>query len=173
MSKVLFLNIPGNGHVNPTLGLVDGLVKQGEEVTYYCTEEFRERIENAGATFKNYGEIPNILKDKGKMSANRNTDNMLNHIIEVLDLGENCLEYILDQIKDIKFDYIFHSSMFADGNIISQILKIPSISSFEVFATSKERINGLPFINEEKIKNHPVTEKYRKMANSLTGTYNV
>jgi len=28
MSKVLFKNIPSNGHVNPTLQLVDGLVKQ-------------------------------------------------------------------------------------------------------------------------------------------------
>ena len=49
MSKVLFLSIPGNGHVNPTLGLVDGLVKQGEEVIYFSSEEFRERIENTGA----------------------------------------------------------------------------------------------------------------------------
>jgi len=34
MSKVLFLNTPANGHINPTLGLINGLVKQGEEVIY-------------------------------------------------------------------------------------------------------------------------------------------
>jgi len=173
MSKVLFFNIPGNGHVNPTLGLVDGLVKQGEEVTYFCTEEFRERIENAGAIFKNYGEKPNFLKNKSNMSGNMNIDNMLNRINKGLDLSEKLLEYILDQIKDIKFDYIVHSSMFPFGNIISQILKIPSISSFAVFATSKELIAGLPFINYDKIKNHPVTAKYLKIANRLTEIYNI
>ena len=52
-------------------------------------------------------------------------------------------EYILQQIKDIKFDYIVHSSTFPFGNIISQILKIPSISSFAVFATAKELIAGI------------------------------
>ena len=40
MSKVLFLNIPSHGHINPTLGLVEGLVKQGDEVLYFTTEEF-------------------------------------------------------------------------------------------------------------------------------------
>ena len=173
MSKVLFLNVPGNGHVNPTLGLVDGLVKQGEEVTYFCTEEFRERIENAGAIFKNFSEKPNFLKDKQNISGNMNIDNMLNRINEGLDSSEKFLQYILNQIKGIKFDYIIHSSMFPFGDIISQILKIPSISSFAVFATSKELISSLLFINEEKIRNHPLMEKYKKITTKLDETYNV
>lgn len=37
MSKVLFLNIPSHGHINPTLGLVNELHKQGEEITYFLT----------------------------------------------------------------------------------------------------------------------------------------
>jgi UDP:flavonoid glycosyltransferase YjiC (YdhE family) len=62
MSKVLFLSIPSHGHVNPTLGLADELIKQGEEVTCFSSEEFREKMENVGATFKLFKEDLNIFK---------------------------------------------------------------------------------------------------------------
>ncbi|NRV01163.1 UDP:flavonoid glycosyltransferase YjiC (YdhE family) [Clostridium beijerinckii] len=45
MSKLLFLSIPAHGHINSTLGLVNELVKQGEEITYFCSEDFKEKIE--------------------------------------------------------------------------------------------------------------------------------
>ena len=54
MSDVLFLASPSHGHVNPTLGLVDALVRRGERVTYFASEPFRERVEATGAAFKAY-----------------------------------------------------------------------------------------------------------------------
>ena len=45
MSKIIFLNIPAHGHVNPTLPVVQELVRRGEQVRYYNTEEFRPQIE--------------------------------------------------------------------------------------------------------------------------------
>jgi len=173
MSKVLFLNMPSNGHVNPTLGLVDGLVKQGEEVIYFCSEEYRERIEKAGAIFKSYGLKPDFIKSK-RIPGNVNINNFLNLIDEGLNSSEKIIEYILGEIKDIKFDYIVHSSMFPFGNIISLILKIPSISSFAVFATAKDLISkGSLFKSEEQIKNHPVMDNYKKKANILNEKYNI
>ena len=81
MSKVLFLSVPANGHVNPTLGLVDGLVKQGEEVIYFSSDEFKERIENTGATFKSYGVDLNFMKGRHKMPGNIDIDQALNQVI--------------------------------------------------------------------------------------------
>lgn len=54
MGKVLFLNYPEEGHVNPTIALVEELIKKGEEVVYYCIEEYRNKIEKTGATFRPY-----------------------------------------------------------------------------------------------------------------------
>ena len=54
MGKVLLLNYPGEGHVNPTIALVEELIKKGEEVVYYCIEEYRNKIEKTGATFRPY-----------------------------------------------------------------------------------------------------------------------
>ena len=39
MSRLVFINIPAYGHINPTLGLVDELVKNNEEVIYFSTDE--------------------------------------------------------------------------------------------------------------------------------------
>jgi len=173
MSKVLFLNMPSNGHVNPTLGLVDGLVRQGEDVIYFCSEDYRERIEKAGALFKSYGVKPSFKKGK-HIPGNVNINDFLNLVNEGLNLSEEIIQDILKQIKDIKIDYVVHSSMFPFGNIISQILKVPSISSFAVFATAKELMaKGLPFKNQALIKNHPVMEKYKNKSMKLNETYNV
>lgn len=175
MSKVLFLNIPAHGHVNPTLGLVAELVKQGEEVTYFCSEEFKEKIENSGAVFKSYGDKSNLFKGKSKILSNFNINDLLNRMDEVLNSSEEIIQYILKQIEDMKFDYLIYGSMFPFGNIISQILKVPAISSFAVFATPKDfmSLNLLPPINEELIKNHPVVDNYNKISSRLIDIYGV
>jgi MGT family glycosyltransferase len=54
--RVLFYNIKGAGHVNPTLPLVSGLVRRGHDVHYTVTTEWRDRIAAAGATFRNTAE---------------------------------------------------------------------------------------------------------------------
>ena len=50
MTKYVFLNMPARGHVNPTFAVVQELVKRGQEVSYYLTEEFR----GVGAVFQPY-----------------------------------------------------------------------------------------------------------------------
>ena len=48
MARVLFINAGSEGHINPTLQVVEELVSRGEEVVYFSIEAFRERIENRG-----------------------------------------------------------------------------------------------------------------------------
>ena len=51
MACIFFFSIPAHGHVNPTLPLVHELTARGHRVIYYETEEFRKKIESAGAEF--------------------------------------------------------------------------------------------------------------------------
>lgn len=48
MSKVLFLNIPSHGHINPTLGLVEGLVKQGDEAFIFYDRRVQKESRKYG-----------------------------------------------------------------------------------------------------------------------------
>src|SRR5216684_3529095 len=62
MAKYVFLNIPTWGHVNPTLAVVQELVKRGHDVSYYLTEEFRETVEATGAVFCPYeSKMPQMM----------------------------------------------------------------------------------------------------------------
>lgn len=51
MACIFFFSIPAHGHVNPTLPVVRELAQRGHRVIYYETEEFRKKIEAAGAQF--------------------------------------------------------------------------------------------------------------------------
>ena len=52
MSKALFINGNVHGHINPTLPLVSELVKRGEEIHYFSTMEFKQKI--GCITVRNY-----------------------------------------------------------------------------------------------------------------------
>ena len=49
--KIAWFCIPAHGHTNPTLGLVKEMTAAGHEVYYFSFEQFREKIEKAGAVF--------------------------------------------------------------------------------------------------------------------------
>ena len=52
--KILFINLPYYGHVLPTIGLVQELIKQGCEVTYLMPFDWEEKIMESGAEFYGY-----------------------------------------------------------------------------------------------------------------------
>ncbi|MBK1812464.1 glycosyl transferase [Clostridium sp. YIM B02505] len=174
MSKVLFLNIHGHGHVNPTLGLVEELVNRGEEVTYYCYDEFKERIERTGATFRSFKTEVFSRSSSDHKNKNVSMNQMLNFINTVLQSSESFINDLLDDIKGINFDYIMYGASFPYGKILSQILKIPSVSSFAIFATPQElEYGGANKINIDSIKGHPVVDTYTKLSNNLMNDYGV
>lgn len=47
--KILFINLPFSGHIIPTLGLVQELVKRNNKITYLLTSDWKEKILHTGA----------------------------------------------------------------------------------------------------------------------------
>src|SRR6266568_6262170 len=56
MATAILFGLPAHGQTNPTLPIVAELVRQGEQIIYYSTEEFRAPIEATGADFRAYGD---------------------------------------------------------------------------------------------------------------------
>ena len=53
--------------MNPTLALIEELVKRGEEVVYYCVEEYKEKIEKQELCFvhmKIFSKSRHVEKDE-------------------------------------------------------------------------------------------------------------
>lgn len=168
MSKIVFINIPAYGHINPTLGLVDELVKNNEEVIYFSTDEFKESIEAAGGTFKSLGDkvkLPSMKKDGEEAFI------MVNLILDSL---EYLVDKILYELKDITIDAVVYCSMFLVGKIIATIHNVPQISSFAIFASKDQLIEKNNIIidyNDPRIKE--IINKHSKVSNSIKSRYNI
>lgn len=64
--KILFINLPYHGHVVPTIGLVQELIKQDCKVTYLMPYDWEEKIAESGAEFygyKNHRKLSEQIKD--------------------------------------------------------------------------------------------------------------
>ncbi len=131
MSKVLFLNILGHGHINPTIGIVKELINRGDEVTYLAGEEFRDKIEKTGAKFKGHKNLLNsdFLGGNSNFENNQGLLDGMSTLKEIIEIIFNSKE---------KFDYIIYDSSFMLGQEIGRVLKIPTICSNTTFAVNEK-----------------------------------
>ncbi len=171
MARVLFINGGSEGHINPTIAVVEELISRGEEVVYFSIESFRERIEKTGATMRTIDEQKFI---KAFLSGGRT--HLLERINGLLHTAEIVIPSVLEQIKGEHFDYIIHDSMFGCGRLIAQILNLPAISSCTSFAETKETFDKMlekqsKNIPEERIK--PINDEFKKLSLNIKKKYGV
>ncbi|MBE9914147.1 glycosyl transferase family 1 [Paenibacillus donghaensis] len=171
MSRVLFINGGSEGHINPTIGVVQELISRGEEVVYFCIEAFRERIEETGATVRTFDDQKFI---KAFVSGGRNY--LLERINGLLHTADIVVPSVLEQIEGEHFDYIIHDSMFGCGRILAQILKLPAINSCTSFAQTKDSFDDMM---EQLFKNipteivKPINDTFQSLTEKVSEKYNV
>ncbi|MBM7608615.1 MGT family glycosyltransferase [Lysinibacillus composti] len=158
MARVLFINAGSEGHVNPTIGVVQELISRGEEVVYFTIEDFRERIEKTGATVRTFDGQKFI---KAFVSGGRNY--LLERINGLLLTADIVIPSVLEQTEGEYFDYIIHDSMFGCGYLLAQILKIPSINSCTTFAQTEASFNKM----FEQLSHNIPTEVYEPISNKF------
>lgn len=138
MSSILLLSIPSHGHMNPTLGLAAALSAKGEHVTFFSSEEFRGAVENTGAHFMKYTHDLNIFGGKPPQPTAGDAPKPRFGFVSVLMQPEKFIDDVMEQIKGKHFDYMICSAAYPYGSVIAQLLNIPLISSYAVFATMKD-----------------------------------
>ncbi|MCM3022301.1 macrolide family glycosyltransferase [Heyndrickxia ginsengihumi] len=167
MSRVLYLGLPGEGHVNPSLGLIQELVKRGEEVIYYGENEHKERIIKSGAIFRPFSSVKPKQDEKGIKSRS----NPLKREIRILQYTIKRLPSLLNEIKEAHIDYIIFDTQFVLRKIIAQVLELPSVSFCTTFAFSKNIMKAIQS-NRSKIEFEPsLIEKRRALRDYITNEY--
>lgn len=126
MSNVLFINGPASGHVYPTLGLVEELIADGEQVVYVSSEEYRTMLEKLGATFVAYD---NFLGKEDPFE----TIHYIALVNKILASYDVILPCIFQLMNEYNFNYIIQDSMYGCGNALSDFLRIPCISTCTSF----------------------------------------
>lgn len=145
MAKILMVNVPMHGHVNPTLVIAKSLVESGHEVTYLLTEEFRSKIESTGAKFEAY-------------DINKNIFGIASNIKDIYDrayeLSKNC-------------DCLIYEFKFMIGRDIGEKLNKPTVRLFSTFALNEEIFNEIFKSNNEFIAKISSKKIFRKLLTNI------
>ncbi|MCU6798150.1 glycosyl transferase family 1 [Paenibacillus sp. WQ 127069] len=167
MARVLFINGGSEGHINPTIGVVQELISRGEEVVYFCIEAFRERIEKTGASVRTFDDQKFI---KAFISGGRNY--LLERINGLLLTTDIVIPSVLEQIKGERFDYIIHDSMFGCGRLLAQILKLPAINSCTSFAQTEASFDKMMEQLSTKVPTE-IVDKFQSLMGMVKEQYDV
>ena len=134
MTDVMFFCIPAHGHTNPTLKVVEALVRRDCRVRYFSFEMMRDKIEAAGAAFIPCDGFlppePVDLEDKvGRDFAS---------LIEmVADTTLNLEDMVAEHIRAARPDVIVSDSVCFWGKLFALRYGIPFVCSTTTFAYNK------------------------------------
>ncbi|WP_044243974.1 macrolide family glycosyltransferase [Chondromyces apiculatus] len=134
MTKIAFLSFPEHGHVNPTIGLVEALVKANFDVAYYASERFREVISATGAQFRDYGLALPTLEQ---------SENLVHSTNIMLECGEILHARMFDEVAALKPVLIIHDGVCGWAKAIASRLNIPAASSISSFAMNESLLKSL------------------------------
>lgn len=133
--KIAWFCIPAHGHTNPTLGLVKALTEAGHEVWYFSFNEFREKIENAGATFISCDEYDFEMEDKG--NADRVGKDKV-YATELLVSSTLALDEMTARVLgEIRPDIVVSDSVAYWGKLAAMKHGLPYVSSTTTFAFNR------------------------------------
>lgn len=125
MGRAVILSIPFHGHVNPTLAVVQELVARGEEVIYYSSDPFKERLEHVGALFRRYDS-----RFTDEIMHTSATDFAAFLIEEALHV----IPQMLEEIRAAQPDYIIYDTLCLSGRCIARALDLPAVMLFTTHA---------------------------------------
>ena len=133
--RIAWFCIPAHGHTNPTLGLVKTLTDAGHEVWYFSFEEFREKIEKAGAAFIGCDGYDFEMEDKG--NADRVGKDKV-YATELLVSSTLALDEMTTRvIGEIRPDVVVSDSVAFWGKLAAMKHGLPYVSSTTTFAFNR------------------------------------
>ncbi len=167
MTTYVFLNVPAQGHVNPTLAVAQELVRRGERVIYYLTEDFRSAIEAMGATFRGYELQVSRLQTPGNSSLQANPLPFM-----MVDESAGVLPQVIERIRADQPDYILYDTMCLWAKIAARVLHVPAMLLRPSYASNGQfnpgRMMGAGINENSPAAGVPMNDEANPSANADT-----
>ena len=133
--KIAWFCIPAHGHTNPTLGLVKELTSAGHQVFYFSFEQFREKIEQAGAQFISCDGYDFEMEDKENADRVGKDKAFASELLVSSTLALD--EMTTEKIREIQPDIIVSDSVAFWGKLVAMKHGLPYVSSTTTFAFNR------------------------------------
>ncbi len=130
MAKILYFNIPAHGHVNPSLPVVRELVRRGETVVTYNTDEFRPLVEPTGAAFRPY---PPTALTAAEIAGRLQDGNLARISALFLQVTEQLLPFALDELARERPDLILFDGVVLWGRMAAAQQGLPAAATLTTF----------------------------------------
>lgn len=131
MSKIAFFCIPAYGHTNPTIEVVRELSNRGHEVWYYSFDEFKEKIQAAGAKFIRCDDYLPKLHPKDEKKVGKDFPALIEMIADTtISLDEK----VCRELRNFNPDCIVSDSICFWGKLFSVKMNVPYVCSTTTFA---------------------------------------
>jgi MGT family glycosyltransferase len=173
MTKTLFFNVPGHGHVNPSLPLVAELVRRGHEIIYFVTDGYQQNVEATGAKFRAYASIPDDYFTARGLSGS--VPQKVAHAL--ITTTEAILPELLEIARAENPDYILFDGMCPWGGVVGRILNLPVVASLAlaplVTPPPKAALPMLRIILPMIFKDFGKGLEANRRANALTTKYHL
>ncbi|MFE9098974.1 macrolide family glycosyltransferase [Streptomyces sp. NPDC007264] len=129
---IAFFNFPAVGHVNPTIGVVEELVRRGHRVTCTVTEHFAPIVKAAGAEPVRYD---SVFGDFYRVPLT--ADETAGEGLRCLNEGMTLVEQVAPFYKDNRPDVIVHDFMAWGARFFAAENDIPLIRTYPVFGANE------------------------------------
>ena len=133
--KIAGLWSPAHGHTNPTLGLVKELTNAGHQVFYFSFEQFREKIEKAGAQFISCDGYDFEMEDKENADRVGKDKAFASELLVSSTLALD--EMTTEKIREIRPDIVVSDSVAFWGKLVAMKHGLPYVSSTTTFAFNR------------------------------------
>jgi MGT family glycosyltransferase len=130
MNTIAFVEMPAHGHVNPSLPIVQELVRRGERVVYYDSDEFRRQIEAAGATFRAY---PAETLTSTDIAVATQCGDLARVPGVLLRATESLFPFLQAELARLQPDVVVLDSNALWGHMVARTLHLPTVSLMTTF----------------------------------------
>ncbi len=138
MANILMLNIPAEGHVNPSLGIAKAFADRGDSVYYLSTEKFKARLEGVGA---------NVILHENRLDGlhinHASSEGINNFSHFLMDTSLDILALTKELAKEVSIDFVYYDA-FGPGELVKDYLQVPGFSSSASFLIPEEYKKNLP-----------------------------
>lgn len=157
----------------PSLPLVAELTRRGHEIIYYLTEQFRGKVEAAGAEFRPYSRIDDDYFSGVGLDGSRP--------ILAAKLLITTTAAILPELIEIaraeKPDYILFDGMCPWGQLLPRILDIPAVASLTLPPIGSIRsmlnLQTVRTLVPMMVKDFGAAQEANRRANAIAKQYNI
>lgn len=132
--RIAIVNAGLHGHVNPTLGITEALVKRGHDVRYFVVDEFRAKVEATGAHFKAYGlPMPMMAADPKEFRKHRNPQ----MFAEMMAAWRKTLPELTAMLDEFKPDRILYDFFVIPAHLFAQQSGVPAVKFYTTYASNE------------------------------------